>query len=102
MQPLRPWLPRTLRLPERLPNDGSTSPCASATTSASLARSLLFFLRGLVQAPLGHLAPILRPWPPALAVTRLSPAPHLRLLAPKLKRLCAVNPITPKGSPSSV
>jgi TolB-like protein/class 3 adenylate cyclase/cytochrome c-type biogenesis protein CcmH/NrfG len=86
------------RLPKRLPNDGSTSPCASATISASLARSLLFLPRGLVQATFGGLAPISRPWLPALAVMPLLLAPDSLLLARKLKRLCASSPITPKGS----
>src|SRR5438874_2494416 len=58
MQPLRPSSPRTLMLPEPSPSDGSTLPCASATTSASLAGSGLFLLRELVQAALGYLAPI--------------------------------------------
>src|SRR5207249_1850376 len=68
MPPSRLLLPRTLRLPQTSPIGGSILPCASATTSASLARSLLFLLRGLVKAAFGHLAPISRPWPPELVV----------------------------------
>src|SRR6266513_1425329 len=98
MQPLRPSSPRTLMLPEPSPSDGSTLPCASATTWASLAPSRLFLLRELVQAALGYLAPILRAWRPELGVPR---ARHLPLLAAKLKRLRASNPITLKGSPPS-
>ena len=101
MQPLKPSSPRTLMLPEPSPSDGSTLPCASSTTSASLARSGLFLLRELVQAALGYLAPILRAWRPELGVTRPPRARHLPLLAAKLKRLRASNPITLKGSPPS-
>src|SRR5947207_13610390 len=101
MPPSRLLLPRTLRLPQTSSIDGSILPCASATISASLARSPLFLLRGLVKAAFGHIAPISRPWPPEFVVMRPSPVPHSPLLEQKLQRLRTTNLFTQKGSSSS-
>src|SRR5436305_15245183 len=101
MPPSRLLLPRTLRLPQTSPIGGSILPCASATTSASLARSPLFLLRGLVKAAFGHLAPISRPWPHELVVMRPSPVPPSPLHAPTLKSLRTTHLLTLKGSSTS-
>ena len=89
------------RLPKPLPNDGSTSPCASATTSVFLARSPIFLLRELLLAAFGGLAFILRPWlldaRGDAAVTRAA----FTAARAEVEKTMRVNPITPKGSPPS-